>query len=131
MAGGFVCFSVTEHKAAMGNAAVIFREFLFRNEVYGGLITDKIVGHGFDSRFNGVQVGAFFRYDEAFPQVHFIAGGVRSFSAADCVQVFLFGDGVLLAVLNAGDAADGIGMALAYAFAPESVALAFRQYAVS
>ena len=131
MAGGIVCFPVAEHKAAVGDAAVVFRELFFRDKMYGGFIPHKVVGHGLDGRFNSLKVRAFFRHHKAFPQVHLVAGGVGALAAADGFQIFFLGNGVLFAVLHAGDAADGVGVALAYALAPEGVGFSFRQHAVA
>ena len=96
-----------------------------------GFVADKVVWHSLDGRFNSLQIGAFFRYHKAFPQVHLITGGIRSLTAADGFQIFFLGNGILLAIFYAGDAADGIGVALAYALAPEGVALSLRQHAVA
>ena len=120
--GGIICLPVAEYKTAMRNATVVSLKFFLRNKMHCGFVADEVVWHGLDSRFNSLQIGAFFRYHKAFPQVHLITGGIRSLTAADGFQIFFLGNGILLAIFYAGDAADGIGVTLAYALAPEGVA---------
>ena len=131
MAGGVIGLAVAEYEASVRNAAVVCFEFFFGNKMNDGFVAYEIVGHGLDGRFNGSQVGPFFGNHEAFTQVHLVAGGIGAFTAADGFQIFFLGNGVLFAVLYAGNAADSIGMALAYALAPEGVGFAFRQHAVA
>ncbi|MOA54041.1 hypothetical protein D3C78_1775950 [compost metagenome] len=51
----------------------------------------------------------------------------RIFAVAHSFNRSLARNGVLHARFNAGNPADSIGMALAYAFAPEGIFLALRQ----
>ena len=67
----------------------------------------------------------------AFSCVFFSCGQLRVFACSYLFQCRRNGNGILLAVLYALNASDGIGMALTYASAPEGVILAVGQNAVA
>ena len=77
--------------------------------------------------WHGVGVGAFGQHDEAFARVLLPRGELRAGAAAHLLHRGGHRHGVLHAAGHAGHAADGVGVALAEALAPEGVGGAFGQ----
>ena len=106
-------------------------QLLLRNEVNRCVIISEVVGHGLDFVFNACQICAFLSHNIAFSCVFFSCGQLRVFACSYLFQCRRNGNGILLAVLYALNASDGIGMSLTYASAPEGVILAVGQNAVA
>ena len=77
------------------------------------------------------QVRAVLGHDVALAQVFFARAKFRVFACADSLQFTFYRHGVLARIHNALDPADGVGVALAHAFAPKRVAAAVLQHALA
>ena len=95
------------------------------------VIIGKIVGHFLDLFFNARLVSALFCHNKALTYMLFSDRKLGISTAAHRFQRRLDGDGILLAVGNALDAANGIRMSLAHALAPEGIILAVGQNGVA
>ncbi|MNW62516.1 hypothetical protein D3C74_406560 [compost metagenome] len=105
---------------------VLFQLF-FAYEVDCCHIIREIVRHLFDFTFDFSQIRAFFCNYVAFTKMLVFSRQLRIFTLTYTFHCRFNRNGVLHAVLHAGNAANGIGMPLAYAFAPESIFFTFRQ----
>ena len=106
-------------------------ELFLRYEVHGRVVIGEVVRHRHDLALDFGCVSAFLEYDEAFAQVLFARGQLRVLACSHRLERAFDGDGVLLGIGNAFDAAHGVGMALADTASPERVIGALRQDAVA
>lgn len=120
-------FPGVDHKAPVGDAAVVPLQLLLGDKVDGGVIVGKIVGHGDDLPLNAGQVGPLLRHYKALPGVLLAGGQLRRAPRPDSLQGLGHGDGVLPGVLHPVDPADGVGVPLADPLPPEGVALPLGQ----
>ena len=95
--------------------------------MHDGVVIGKVVRHGLDRLLDGGLVSAFGGDDEAFAQMLLTGCQHRLAPGANGGNGGFLRDGVLHALLDAGNTADRIGMPLADALAPEGVAVAIRQ----
>ena len=105
--------AAAEDKAAVGQAAVVPEQLLLREKVHRGVVVGKVVGHGDDRLLDAGPVGPLLRHHKALPHVLLPGGQRRIGAAAHRIQGGGDRDGVLPRVPDAGDAADGVGVALA------------------
>ena len=119
--------AAADNAAAMGQAGMVLLHLLGGDEFHGGVVVGEVVGHGLDGRFNGGLVGALLGHHIAVTGMLFPGGQFGIFALADPLQGLRYGNGVLTGVGHAGNPADGVGMALAYALAPEGIVLALGQ----
>ena len=119
--------AAADDAAAVGQAGVVLLHLLGGDELHGGVVVGEVVGHGLDGRLNGSLVGALLGHHIAVAGVLFPGGQLGILALADPLQRFRHGNGVLPGVGHAGNPADGVGMALAHALAPEGVVLALGQ----
>ena len=89
-----------------------------------GLIIGKVVGHGLDFPGDPIPVCPGLGHHIAVPPVLFSGGKLRFATLAHSLQGLFHGHGILPGIQNTGDPADGIGMALAHALAPEGIPVA-------
>ena len=122
--------AAADDTAAVGQARVVTRHFLGADEVHSGVVLVKVIGHGLDLVFDAGEIRAFFRDNKALAGVLLTGREFGVLTLADAVDRRLHGNGVLAGIKDALDPADRVGMALAYALAPEGVVLALGQDAV-
>ena len=106
---------------------MILIEFIFVNEMHRGVIVGEVVRHRLDFVFDLSLVRTFLRNHENFTRVLLAGGKFRIRTAADSFESSIHRDRVLLCVLHTFNTANGIGMALRNALAPERVSLAIRE----
>ena len=102
-------------------------QLFLRNKVDGGVVIGEVVGHGFDGIFDFGCVCAVLKHNVALAGMLFARGQRRIFAGAHRGEGFIHGDGVLLGVFDAGNAADGVRMTLTDALAPEGVVVSGGQ----
>ena len=120
-----------DHKAPVGQTAVVLLQFFLTDEVDGGVIIREIVGHGHNGLFHRLGVGPFFQHHITFPGVLLPGGQFRLAAAAHRFQGCFHRHRILLGVFDTGNPADGVTVALADPFAPEGIILSFRQDGVA
>ena len=114
-------------KSTVGNTAVVALHLFCGDEVNDRVVIGKIVGHGDDFALDASEVCTLTGNNKAFTQVLLACGKLGIGTASYRAQSILFGNGVLLCIGNALNAANGIGVTLAHALAPECISLAFGQ----
>ena len=112
----------------MGDAAVIALQLLHGDEVHGGIVIGKVVGHGFDLVFHAGGISTVLEHHKTLAGVLLAGGKLRAAAGAHGIQRGVDGNGVLARVSHALDAADSVGMALADSLAPEGVILSGGQH---
>ena len=112
----------------MGQAGVIPGQLLGADKVDAGVILVKVIGHGLDLPLDALQVGARFGHHPALPQVLVPRRQNGLLAPADGVHRALDGNGIPSGVHHPCNAADGVGVALADAAAPEGLVLALGQH---
>ena len=117
----FPRISTAENETAMRQPLVVPTKFFFRNEMNHGMIVGEIVRHRLNLFFHICRVSAIFQNDETFTDMFLSCGKLRIFPVPYGTHGAFHGAGILLGVLHAFNAADGIGMPLRNAFSPESV----------
>ena len=100
---------------------MISLQFFLSDEMYSSIIICKIVGHGLDLLFDLCLVCALFRYHKALSGMLLSGGQNRILTVSDSFQCGLYGNGILLGILDTGDTTDGIGMSLADTLTPEGI----------
>ena len=113
--------------AAMGQTAVLLLHLLGGNEGHSGVIVREIVGHGLDFLLDAGLVGALSGDDVALAGVLLAGGQLRILAGAHAGDRFRYRHSVLAGIHHALDPADGVGVALAHAAAPEGIGFAARQ----
>ena len=119
--------AAVDHGAAVGQTAVVALHLFFGDEVNGGVILVKIVGHGLDRVLDRRLVRAVLGDDKALAGMLLAGGQLGILSVSDGGQRRFDRNGVLARVLDAGDTADSVGVTLADALAPERIRLAAGQ----
>ena len=110
-----------DDRAAVGNAGVIAVELFLRNEGDRGVVVGEVVRHRDDGLFDGGRIGALLGHNEALAGVLLARGQLRVGAGAHGIQRLGHGHRVLAGVGHAGNAADGVGVPLGDAAAPEGV----------
>ena len=95
--------------------------------MYGCVIIRKVIGHGLNLLFNPGQVRPFLGYYKTLPGMFLPGGQLGGSAALDSLHRLRYRNRILPCVFHPADPADGVGMALADAFAPEGIILAFRK----
>ena len=91
------------------------------------IIIREVIGHRHDLPLDRLFIRALFGHYKAFSCMHLARRKFGSFPAPDRFQSALYRNRVLSRVLHALDTADRVGVALAYAFAPESIISSIRK----
>ncbi len=106
---------------------MIGTHFLHGDELHGGVVIGKIIGHGLNSVLDGCLVGTLLGHHIAITGVLFPGSQIGGLAAANPIHGLRHRNRVLPAVQNAGNPANRVGMALADALAPEGIVLALGQ----
>ena len=91
----------------------------------------KVVWHGLNLVFHVSGICPLFEYYVAFTGVLLTSGQYRMFSISYCSNGTFNRAGVLLGILYALNASNGIGMPLRYPLAPEGIVTAIGEYAIA
>ena len=117
------CFPGTDDKPAMGKTTMISLHFFLTDEVDRRIVVTEVVWHGYDSLCHSLSIGTFFK-DSKTSRVCFSRVVSSGFlPARTASRAGFHGNGVLLGVLDTGNAANRVTVALADAFAPEGIVL--------
>ena len=95
--------------------------------MHSRVVVREIVRHGLDLFFYLCRIRAFLKDDEALSCVFLSCGKLRVLPISHSLKRRVHRDGVLLRILHARHSADGVGMSLTYALAPEGIVLAVRK----
>ena len=95
--------------------------------MYGRIIICEVVRHRLDLFLYFCSVCTFLKDNKALSCVLLSCGQYRIFSVSYCLERSLYRNCVLFSVFYAFDPADGIGMSLADALAPERIVMAVWQ----
>ena len=106
---------------------MILLQLFLTDEVNGGIVLVKIIGHGFDLFFDSGRIRPFFQYHKTLSRMFLPGGKLRVFSVSHRFQRAFHRNGILSGILHARNPADGVGMALAYALAPECIIVSLRK----
>ena len=106
---------------------MIALELLFADEVYRRVVLIEVVRHRLDGVLDIGGISAVLEHDEALTRVLLPRRELWVCARTDGLESTLNRHSVLLCVLDALDAADGVAVALADALAPERVVLTVRQ----
>ena len=101
----------SEYETAVVHAGVVSSELFFGDEVYCRIVICEIVRHLLDGLLDKGSVSTFFCNYETLSCVLLSCCKFGLLTGSYGIESSVYGDRVLLAVLYAGDAADGIGVA--------------------
>ena len=119
------CFPGTDDKPAMGKTTMISLHFFLTDEVDRRIVVTEVVWHGYDSLCHSLSIGTFFKDSKNFTRMFFPRRKFRVLAGTNRVKSGFHGNGVLLGVLDTGNAANRVTVALADAFAPEGIVLPY------
>ena len=106
------CCAGTEYEAAVVQLAVVSCELFLRDEVYCRVVISEVVGHLLDRLLDESLVCAFLGNNETLSCVLLSCCECGVGTGSYGIESLGYGDSVLLAVLNAGDSSDSIGVTL-------------------
>ena len=89
--------------------------------MYCCIIIGEIVRHGLDLFFDLCKICALFGNNKALSRMLLSGGQHRILTVSDSFQCGLYGNGILLGILDTGDTTNGIGMSLADTLTPEGI----------
>lgn len=119
------CFPGTDDKPAMGKTTMISLHFFLTDEVDRRIVVTEVVWHGYDSLCHSLSISTFFKDSKNFTRMFFPRRKFRVLAGTNRVKSGFHGNGVLLGVLDTGNAANRVTVALADAFAPEGIVLPY------
>ena len=91
------------------------------------VIVGEVVRHRYDLFFDACKISTLFSNNIALSCVFLSRCELRSLAVSDSLQYTLNRDCILSCVLHAINAADRVGMPLAYTFAPECIVFTIRE----
>ena len=117
-------FARTNHKAAVRKSCVLSQKFFFADEINNRVIIGEVIRHSFNRVLDFGGVGTFLKHNKAFAQMFLTRSEFGIFAATNSLKRTVNRHGVLFGIFDALNAADGVGVSLADAFAPESIIVA-------
>ena len=106
-------------------------QFFLRDKMNSGIIIGKIIGHGNNIFPNTLQIRSLCCHHVTLPRMLLPGGKLGIFPRPHLLQSSLHRHSILPRVQHTFNTADGIGMTLADASAPESIVCALRQNTIA